>query len=164
VVLSVPVTGQARPGHRVGRNEVAAMVVAVPAADPAGDAARLVRIARRTRWRKLLAHGFPSAGAFAGVLALLGRLGWYRRLFSRQRAITSLLTNLRGPATPITLLGARVTSLTALSPSLGNVTVVFAAVSYAGRLRITVRLDRSAWPEQDLVTQSLTSSLARSSA
>ena len=161
VVFSVPVTGQARPGHRIGRNEVAAMVVGVPAPDGRDDAAQLVRIASRTRWRKLLAHGFPSAGAFAGVLALLGRLGWYRRLFSRQRAITSLLTNLRGPSEPLQLLGAKVTSLTALSPSLGNVTVVLAVVSYAGTLRVTVRLDRSVWPEQDVLTSALVASLDR---
>ncbi len=161
VVFSVPVTGQARPGHRIGRNEVAAMVVGIPDQDGRDDAAQLVRIAGRTRWRKLLAHGFPSAGAFAEVLALLGRLGWYRPLFSRQRAITSLLTNLRGPSDRLQLLGAEVTSLTALSPSLGNVTVVFAVVSYAGTLRITVRLDRSVWPEQDVLTSALASSLDR---
>lgn len=161
VVFSVPVTGQARPGHRLGRNEVAAMAVAVPAPDGRDDAAQLVRIAGRTRWRKLLAHGFPSAGAFAGVLALLGRLGWYRPLFSRQRAITSLLTNLRGPAEPLRLLGAEVTSLTALSPSLGNVTVVFAAVSYAGTLRVTARLDRSVWPQQKVLNDALEAVLQR---
>ncbi len=161
VVFSVPVTGQARPGHQIGRNEVAAMVVGIPDQHGRDDAAQLVRIAGRTRWRKLLAHGFPSAGAFAGVLALLGRLGWYRPLFSRQRAITSLLTNLRGPSEPLQLLGAEVTSLTALSPSLGNVTVVFAVVSYAGTLRVTVRLDRSVWPEQDVLTSALASSLDR---
>jgi len=161
VVFSVPVTGQAHPGRRVGRNEVAAMVVGVPAPDGRDDAAQLVRIAGRTRWRKLLAHGFPSAGAFGGVLALLGRLGWYRPLFSRQRAITSLLTNLRGPAEPLRLLGAEVTSLTALSPSLGNVTVVFAVVSYASTIRITARLDRSVWPEADVLTSALASSLDR---
>lgn len=161
VVFSVPVTGQAHPGRRVGRNEVAAMVVGIP--DPGGrdDAAQLVRIAGRTRWRKLLAHGFPSAGAFGGALAVLGRLGWYRPLFSRQRAITSLLTNLRGPAEPLRLLGAEITSLTALSPSLGNVTVVFAVVSYAGAIRITARLDRSVWPEADVLTSALASSLDR---
>lgn len=161
VVFSVPVTGQARPGHRLGRNEVAAMAVTVPAPDGRDDAAQLVRIAGRTRWRKLLAHGFPSAGAFAGVLALLGRLGWYRPLFSRQRAITSLLTNLRGPAEPLRLLGAEVTSLTALSPSLGNVSVVFATVSYAGTMRVTARLDRSVWPEQEVLTGALKAVLQR---
>ena len=145
----------------VGRNEVAAMAVAIPASDGRDDAAQLVRLAGRARWRKLLAHGFPSAGAFAGVLALLGRLGWYRPLFSRQRAITSLLTNLRGPAEPLRLLGAEVTSLTALSPSLGNVTVVFAAVSYAGTLRVTARLDRSVWPEQKVLTDALDAVLQR---
>lgn len=164
VVFSVPVTGQARPNHRIGRNEVAAMVVGVPEPDGRDDAAQLVRIAGRTRWRKLLAHGFPSAGAFAGVLALLGRLGWYRRLFSRQRAITSLLTNLRGPSDRLHLLGAEVASLTALSPSLGNVTVVFAAVSYAGTVRITARLDRSVWPEQDVLVGALRDALIRLSA
>lgn len=33
--------------------------------------------------------------------------------------------------------------------------MVFAAVSYAGQLRLTVRLDRSAWPDEELLLSTL---------
>lgn len=156
VVVSVPVTRPPQPGSTAGRNDVGVFVVAVP--EPrAGetDRARLARIAARTRRRKVLAGGFSAAPAISYVLALLGYLGWYRPMFSRQRAITTLLTNLRGPDQPITLNGAKVLSLTPTSPALGNVTVVFAAVSYAGQLRLAVRLDRSAWPDEELLVSTL---------
>ncbi|MEZ5090041.1 MAG: WS/DGAT domain-containing protein [Micropruina sp.] len=75
--------------------------------------------------------------------------------------MTTLLTNLRGPADPLVVLGVRVRSLTPISPALGNVTVVFAALSHAGRLRVTARLDRSAWDDQDVLTEALGSALTR---
>lgn len=162
VVVSVPVTRPPRPGSTVGRNDVGVFVVAVPEPRPREtDRQLLARIAARTRRRKLLASGFSAAPALSYVLALLGYLGWYRPLFSRQRAITTLLTNLRGPDQPITLNGAEVLSLTPTSPALGNVTVVFAAVSYAGQLRLTARLDRSAWPHEELLLSTLRAVLDR---
>ena len=42
-------------------------------------------------------------------------------------------------------------SLTPLSPALGNVTAVFAALSYAGTLRLAVRTDKTLWPDADLL-------------
>lgn len=158
VVISVPVTG--RPQSPGGRNEVGAFVVSVP--PPRGDDRhQLGRIAGRTRWRKTLARGLAGAPSMARLLAWLGKKGWYRSLFSRQRAITTLATNLRGPQQPLRLHGARVVSLTPISPALGNVTTVFAAISYRGRLRITARLDRSVWPEAELLRTSVQGALDR---
>lgn len=123
VAISVPVTGQPSAAGPAGRNDVGAFVAMVPEPGP-GQSPRhhLSRVARRTRWRKWLVRSFPSSTpAFCAVLVLLGALGWYRPLFERQRAITSLVTNVRGPGEPISVGGARVLGLTALSPALGNV-------------------------------------------
>ncbi len=52
-------------------------------------------------------------------------------------------------------------SLTPVSPTLGNVTVLFAAVGYAGTLRITAALDRSAGADQALLLSTLQAALNR---
>lgn len=161
VVVSVPVAG--RPQSPGGRNEVGALVVSVP--PPRGDDRhQLGRIAGRTRWRKMLARGLAGAPSMARLLAWLGKKGWYRGLFSRQRAITTLATNLRGPEQELILHGARVVSLTPISPALGNVATVFAAISYRGRLRITARLDRSVWPDAEVLRASVQAALDRMAA
>ena len=137
-------------------------MVAVPQRRPdESDRELLGRIARRTRWRKQLVRGSSGSPALSYVLAALGRLGWYRPLFERQRAIITLSTNLRGPAQPLIVQGSPVVSLTPISPALGNVTVVFAAVSYAGRLRVTARLDRSVWAEEPILVDALREALDR---
>ena len=160
VVVSVPVPSRRISG--AGRNQVGAFVVGVPERGPGDtDATVLAAMAARTRWRKRLARGSSGAPALSYLLALLGYLGWYRPLFEGQHAITTLLTNLRGPPDPLQVCGAPVLSLTPVSPALGNVTVVFAAISYAGRLRITARLDRTRWPDEAVLTEALSSTLAR---
>jgi len=160
LAVSVPVTGGS--AGAAGRNQVGAFVVAVPQRRPdESDRELLGRIARRTRWRKQLVRGSSGSPALSYLLAALGRLGWYRPLFERQRAIITLLTNLRGPAQPLNVQGSPVVSLTPVSPALGNVTVVFAAVSYAGRLRVTARLDRSVWAEEPILVDALREALDR---
>ncbi len=162
VVASVPVSAPPAPGRPVRRNEVGAFVVALPQPDfGVGDAAMLAHVASRTRTRKYLARTFAGSVGMAGILSLLGALGWYRALMDRQRAITTLVTNLRGPTEPLRLLSATVLSLTPLSPALGNVTAVFAALSYAGTLRIAVRTDKTLWPDADLLIVSLRAALER---
>ncbi len=162
VVISVPVTTGAADGGP-SRNRVAGFLVSVPQRrDGETDTQLLRRLAARTRRRKRLARSPSGSTAFSATLVALGRTGWYRPLFEHQRAITSLVTNLRGPTVALTVLGARVRSLTPISPTLGNLGVVVAALSYAGRLRITLRLDRAAWDVEDTVVDTLRSSLSRS--
>lgn len=160
VVVSVPVSGG--ESSRGGRNQVGAFLISIPDRRPdETDRERLARLAVRTRRRKLLARGPSGSVALSTTLAVLGRLGWYRPMFERQRAITTLVTNLRGPTDPIAVQGVPVRSLTPISPTLGNVTIVFAAVSYAGRLRVTARLDRSVWSDQKVLADALQEALER---
>lgn len=157
VVVSVPVSGPPDGG----RNRVGAFLVSVPEARGERDRDLLGRLARRTRRRKRLARLPSGSTVLPAALACLGRLGWYRPLLERQRAITTLLTNLRGPTGPLEVNGTPIRTLTPISPAVGNVTVVFAALSYAGRLRLTARLDRTAWGDTDVLTDAPRAALAR---
>jgi hypothetical protein len=64
-----------------------------------------------------------------------------------------IATNVPGPTAPLYLLGARVLDVIPLLSGLlgGNVTVCFCALSYAGRMNLTVLTDVSAIPDIDHV-------------
>ena len=51
------------------------------------------------------------------------------------------VTNVPGPAAPLELLGARIIDLVPITSPAGNVTVVFAALSYAGSLYFSATAD-----------------------
>lgn len=160
VVVSVPVTSQPHIKEQDRRNEVAAFLVNVPPFRPNESPQRyLSALARRTRWRKLLVRGFVGAPAMSRVLRLMGALGWYQPFLVRQRSIATLLTNLRGPSKRIVIHQRPVESFTPISPAVGNVAMVFAAVSYSGQLRLTVRIDRSLWPEIDTIRGELSEAI-----
>ena len=161
VVISVPTT----PGPSDGepsRNRVGGFLVSVPERrGDETDTQLLGRLAARTRRRKRLARASSDSTALSAALVAAARMGWYRPLLEHQRAITTLVTNMRGPSTPLTMLDARVRSLTPISPTLGNVGVVAAALSYAGRFRVTLRLDRSLWDVEDILVEALDAALSR---
>ena len=79
-------------------------------------------------------------------------LRWF---INHQRLIHTFVTNLRGPAEPLTLAGAPVRALIAIPNTTGNVTVTFGALSYAGTLRITVLSDPSRVPDVAVLTAAL---------
>jgi diacylglycerol O-acyltransferase / wax synthase len=62
-------------------------------------------------------------------------------LASHQRVVQTFVTNLRGPEDPLTFSGAAVRAIIPIPSTTGNVTVTFAASSYAGTLYITVLSD-----------------------
>ena len=64
-----------------------------------------------------------------------------------QRYLHTVVTNVRGPARPLTFCGAPITDVVPLTVAGGNVTVTFAALSYAGTLAITVTADPDAMPD-----------------
>jgi len=117
-------------------NRVGAVRFAVPA--PGTSVARdLTALAVDTHRRKCLISGstwWLTAQGFRAV----GALGLYRRLVERQRAITTLLTNMRGPEGPLVVLGRRVTRAVPLATLVGNVAVATAALSCDGQLVATI--------------------------
>jgi len=157
VVVSVPVSARLAAGASELGNRVGVMPVPVPTV---GDAwSRLEAVAQATRERRTATPG-DSAAVLQPAFRALSALGMLRWLVDRQRLVTTFVTNLRGPATPMTFAGAPVTDAVVLSGMSGNVTVSFAVLSYAGTLTVTVLVDPDHVPEHKTLAVALTAELA----
>ena len=120
-----------------------------------GDlAARVTRIAAITRERKTAAPG-TSAAVLGPPFRLLASTGLLRWFFNRQRLVHTFATNLRGPAEPLTFADAPVRAVIPIPATIGNVTITFGVLSYAGTLRITVVSDPSRVPDVAVLTAAL---------
>ena len=149
------------------RGETASEVVAsVPisarsARAPTGWATPSVSSRWPSRPRVRSRPGSPTASApllDAGfrLVAATGALPW---LLDHQRLVTTFVTNLRGPSSPIAFLGARVVDVVPVTTTTGNVPVVFGAFSYDGVLTITVVADPDACPEVEAIVDDLRADL-----
>jgi len=157
VTVSVPVSArQQASGGQLG-NQVGVMPVALPARG--GLAARVTQIAAVTRERKQAAPGTSAAllGPVFRLLAPTRLLRWY---FNHQRLVHTFATNLRGPTQALTFAGARVQAVVPIPNTTGNVPVTFAALSYAGTLRLTVLSDPAQVPDVGVLTAALRRELA----
>lgn len=74
--------------------------------------------------------------------------------------VHTFVTNLRGPSSPVTLAGLPVTDLVPISLATGNVTVAFAAMSYAGTLTVTIVTDPTHHPDREVLVEALEDELA----
>jgi diacylglycerol O-acyltransferase / wax synthase len=144
VVISIPVSPRrqaaaARLGNQVG---------VIPAELPitGGPARRLEEIAAVTRARKRADRGASAALLVPAFRALAG-LGLLQWLTSHQRLVTTFVTNVRGPDARLSFLGVPIADVVAVSAIAGNVTVAFAALSYAGTLDVTVIADPDRCPD-----------------
>jgi len=91
------------------------------------------------------------------AMVATGVYGWYMR---RQRYLHTVMTNLRGPDQRVSLNGAPITAMLPLAVGGGgNVTVTFAALSYAGTLTVTVTADPDVTPDLPLLTADLQTQL-----
>ena len=143
LVVSVPVSARSTASGRLG-NAVGVLPIELPAA---GDPAyRLDHIARIVGARKTNAPGASSAllAPLMRVLAATGAFDWY---VSHQRRINTLVTNVRGPRTPLTFLDVPIEEVIPVTTSTGNVTVAFAVFSYAGRLTVSIVADPVGCPD-----------------
>lgn len=153
VMVSARPDGQpGAPGNRVG---------SFPAALPAtGDRRRrLERIARVTATRKFAARSASSA-MWAPLVRVLAALRLFRWFANHQSLVSTFVTNLRGPTTRQKFLGMEITNIIPVSATAGNVTVVFAALSYAGVLAVTVCGDPDACPDLAEIAPALQAELA----
>ncbi len=152
-VISVPVSKRQDASSTELGNQVGVIPVQVPAGGRPDD--RLAAVAASTQ----AARRSPGRGASAPLLAfgfrLLARLGVFAFFVNHQRLVTTFVTNLRGPSTPMTLGGARLTEIIPISSISGNITVAFAALSYAGTLTVTVIADPDHCPDLPRITTAL---------
>jgi diacylglycerol O-acyltransferase len=139
-VVSIPVSGrEAATAARLG-NEVGVMPVTLPSTG--NVAARMEAIAAITRARKQAPRAASAAllaPAFR-VLAATKTLNWFT---TRQRMVTTFVTNLRGPDSLVVFMGATVTEIIPVNGTSGNVQVAFGVFSYAGNLTVTIVGDAS---------------------
>ena len=107
---------------------------------------RLESLAEVTREARQAQRG-ASTALLGPFFRLLAAAGLYRWFIDRQRLIHTFVSNLRGPQSHLSFLGCPITSLIPLSSATGNVTVSFAALSYAGSLTITLIADPDTCPD-----------------
>jgi diacylglycerol O-acyltransferase / wax synthase len=156
LVISVPVSARTTATTERLGNQVGVMPVRVPATRTAEEA--LVRVARTTAARRTEQRG-TSAALIAPAFRALAALRLFRPMIDRQRLVNSFLTNMRGPERPATIAGASVRLVAPVTIATGNVSVAFAALSYAGALSITVMVDPDLVPELDLLVKALADEL-----
>ncbi len=136
--LSIPISARRTTDAAHLGNHVGVLPVTVPAqGDTVG---RLSATAGITRQRKTTAPG-SSAAIIDPIFRGLARIGLFDRFISRQRLVHTFVTNLIGPDHEQAFLGRPVTKVIAVPMISGNITVAFAALSYAGRLTVTVVSD-----------------------
>ncbi len=144
---------QEQPGQAQG-NKPGWMMVPLPLGEP-DPACRLELIAAETAARKHKAPPEAGSGIFPFIA---GQRVWYRR-FPRQRSVNLVVTNVAGPPTPLYLAGAALLELFPVMPVMGNLTLVVAALSYAGQLNLTAVGDRDACPDLEAFAQGVREAL-----
>jgi diacylglycerol O-acyltransferase / wax synthase len=153
LVISVPVSArQEAAASRLG-NQVGVIPVTVPTRGEPLD--RLAAIAGTTRAEHYTSGRGASVALYGPAFRILARIGLFQWFINNQRLVNTFVTNVRGPKTPLFLLGARITEIIAISPIAGNVTAAFAALSYAGTLIITVIADPERCPDLDQIAAEL---------
>ena len=142
-----------RPGEAQG-NKPGWMMVPLPVGEP-DPVRRLMLIAAETGARKGKARPEAGSGIFRFVA---GQRIWYR-LFPRQRSVNLVVSNVPGPPIPMYLAGAPLMEVFPLLPPMGNLTLVVAALSYAGQLNLTAAADRDSCPDVEMFTQGVRAAL-----
>ena len=155
-VLSVPMSSRTEASADSLGNEVGVVPLELPGAGPWPD--RLAEIATATR----IAKSRPRAATGAVINPMfrtLAALHLFRHFIDRQHLVHTFTTNVRGPDETLRLLDAPLTVALPLAVVTGNVTVSFAALSYAGTLAVTVIADPDACPDLDDLGRLLQSNL-----
>ncbi len=142
-----------RPGDARG-NKPGWMMVPLPLGEP-DPVGRLTLIAAHTGARKDKARPEAGSGIFRFVA---GQRVWYRH-FPRQRSVNLVISNMPGPPMRLYLAGAALLEVFPLLPPMGNLTLVVAALSYAGQINITAAADQDSCPDVEVFADGVRSAL-----
>jgi diacylglycerol O-acyltransferase len=144
---------QEQPGQAQG-NKPGWMMVPLPLGEP-DPVRRLALIAAETAARK----DKPRPEAGSGIFRFMAfQRAWYRH-FPRQRSVNLVVSNAPAPPVPMYLAGARLLELFPMMPTMGNLTLVVAVLSYAGQLNLTAVADRDGCPDLEVFAQGVRSAL-----
>lgn len=145
-VISVPVAARSGADADELGNQVGVVPIEVPATGPVAQ--RLSLVHDRTDGARSGERG-ASAALVGPAFRMLGRVGLLGPLMDHQRMVHAFTTNLRGPDDRLEVVGHPVSALIGVALAVGNVTVSFTVVSYAGDLAITVVADADRWGDLD---------------
>ncbi len=158
VIVAVPVADRRTATARSLGNRFREVRAALPRVDDPVEGLETVAMIMRARKRSVVG---PSASRVASALVRLAvAIGLYEPYMRRQRYLHTVVTNLPGPRRQQHLCGARILEALPLAVGGGgNVTVSFAALSYAETLAVTVTADPDTVPDLDRLTAAVQAGL-----
>jgi WS/DGAT/MGAT family acyltransferase len=146
IVVSFPISQRHSASTEDLGNRLRVTRAVIPCAG--GSLERLGRVAAVTRERKAGSASHSAGVAASAVVRALFLLGLYQRYLRRQRYLHTVVTDVHGPDEPRSFGGAPVVEVLPLAVGGGgNVTVTFAALSYAGTLAVSVTADPGRMPD-----------------
>ncbi len=146
LAISVPAALRSADAATALGNAVGQLLVRLPVGEADG-VRRLERIAAKTRTAKTEQRPEYTNGLFSWLAAT----GLAVPMSRRQRFVNFFVTNVPGPTAPLYVLGARIDDIVPVLGLAGNVTMMFAALSYCGRLNVLVSADETACPDVDVL-------------
>lgn len=151
--LTVSVPATLRSAEAAGQlgNAAGALLVHLPA-DEADALRRLERITAATQ----AAKKEQRPAYINGLMGWLAAAGLARPIINRQHMINFFVTNVPGPRAPLFVLGATIEDVMPITLLAGNVTLVFAALSYCEHLNLLVAADATACPDIDTLVLGMT--------
>jgi len=96
-----------------------------------------------------------STAVLGPLFRVVSRLGFFQRFIDHQQLVHCFVTNLAGPPQRVSIGPFPVTGIIPLTVSVGNVTVSFAALSYAGTMTVAIAVDPDVCPDADLLRAAL---------
>ncbi len=140
----VPETLRAEQATGQLGNAVGMLLVRLPVGEH-DTLRRLAHVALSTQLAKAEQH----PGFISDVLGIGAAIGIARPFIARQRMANIFVTNVPGPPAPLYVLGARIDEVLPFIGPGGNVTLMFAALSYCERLNVLVTANAAACPDLD---------------
>jgi diacylglycerol O-acyltransferase / wax synthase len=142
----VPATLRAEQAAGQLGNAVGMYLIQLPVGEPTA-LGRLLRIAALTQAARTEQH--PRY--LSDLLGIGAAIGVARPFLARQRMANIFVTDVPGPPAPCYFLGARIEEAMPLIGPAGNVTLMFAALSYGQRLTILLTASAAAYPDIDVL-------------
>ncbi|MET0693686.1 MAG: wax ester/triacylglycerol synthase domain-containing protein, partial [Propionibacteriaceae bacterium] len=152
LVVSIPFSARRRTTGGALGNQSGVIPLLLPTSGT--FEARLATIASVTTEAKRSPRG-ASTALLAPAFRLLAAVGRYQHVIDHQRRVHTFVSNLVGPPERLQLVGCPITAITPLSIAIGNVTVAFTVISYAGELTVTVNADPATCPDLAFLRQAL---------
>jgi len=150
LIAAIPATLRSAQSARGLGNAAGGLAVRLPIGER-DPIKRLQSIATATRLAKTGQH----ASRVQGLMDWVAAVGLSQRFVQRQRMINFIVTNVPGPPVPLYVAGARIDDVMPLVGTAGNVTLVFAALSYCGHISLVVNADAASCPDIDVLADGM---------